>query len=59
MLETAENVAAEAKITRAEQDELALVRVRQYQDALAGDARSCGIPGLLRGETRRGVVAAR
>jgi acetyl-CoA acetyltransferase family protein len=35
MLQTAENVAAEAGISRAEQDEVALLRFRQYQDALA------------------------
>jgi len=38
MLQTAENVAAEAKITRQEQDDLTLVRARQYEDALASDA---------------------
>ena len=38
MLETAENVAAEARISRKEQDDLTLVRARQYQDALAHDA---------------------
>jgi acetyl-CoA acetyltransferase len=37
MLETAENVAAEAGIGRAEQDQLTLLRHRQYQDALADD----------------------
>ncbi len=37
MLQTAENVAAEAKISRQEQDEVALLRFRQYQDALADD----------------------
>jgi len=35
MLQTAENVAAEAGITREEQDALTLVRYTQYQDALA------------------------
>ena len=35
MLQTAENVAGEAKISRAEQDEVALLRFRQYEDALA------------------------
>ena len=34
MLETAENVAKEAGITRKEQDELTLVRYNQYQDSL-------------------------
>lgn len=38
MLQTAENVAAEAKISREEQDQCALVRHAQYQDALADDA---------------------
>jgi len=38
MTQTAENVAAEARITREEQDELTLVRFRQYQDALANDS---------------------
>ncbi|HEX5042251.1 MAG TPA: thiolase family protein, partial [Candidatus Polarisedimenticolaceae bacterium] len=37
MLQTAENVAAEAKISRQEQDAVALLRFRQYQDALADD----------------------
>ncbi len=34
MIQTAENVAREAGISRAAQDELTLVRYRQYQDAL-------------------------
>ncbi len=38
MLQTAENVAAEAKISRKEQDDLTLIRAGQYQDALAQDA---------------------
>lgn len=38
MIQTAENVAAEEKITRAEQDECTLIRFRQYQDALADGA---------------------
>jgi acetyl-CoA acetyltransferase len=38
MIQTAENVAAEEKITREEQDETTLVRYRQYEDALADDA---------------------
>jgi acetyl-CoA acetyltransferase len=37
MIETAELTAAEAKIDRAAQDEVALLRNRQYQRALAGD----------------------
>jgi len=35
MIETAENVAAEQKISREEQDALTLLRYSQYQDALA------------------------
>ncbi len=38
MLQTAENVAKEAGIERAEQDEVALIRYQQYQDALKDDA---------------------
>jgi acetyl-CoA acetyltransferase family protein len=38
MIETAENVAREAGITREEQDELTLLRYRQYGDALAEDS---------------------
>ena len=38
MIQTAENVATEAKISRADQDELTLVRYLQYQDALADNA---------------------
>ena len=38
MIQTAENVAAEQKISREEQDQCALVRHAQYQDALADDA---------------------
>ena len=38
MIQTAENVAAEAKISREEQDEATLIRHKQYQDALADDA---------------------
>ncbi|ANM30322.1 acetyl-CoA acetyltransferase [Acidobacteria bacterium Mor1] len=37
MLQTAENVAAEAGISREEQDHCALVRFNQYQEALADD----------------------
>ena len=37
MTQTAENVAREAGIDRGEQDEVTLVRYRQYQDALAHD----------------------
>jgi acetyl-CoA acetyltransferase family protein len=38
MIETAENVAREAGITREEQDELTLLRYRQYGDALDQDS---------------------
>lgn len=38
MIETAENVAREAGITREEQDELTLLRYEQYGDALAEDS---------------------
>ena len=38
MIETAENVAREVGITREEQDELTLLRYRQYDDALAEDS---------------------
>jgi acetyl-CoA acetyltransferase len=38
MIETAERVAAEQKITRGEQDELTLRRYEQYRDALADGA---------------------
>jgi acetyl-CoA acetyltransferase family protein len=37
MLQTAENVAAEAGITRADQEEIALLRYKQYDAALAND----------------------
>lgn len=37
MLETAENVAKEAGITRKEQDEITLLRYNQYQDSLKDD----------------------
>ncbi|MBU0718117.1 MAG: thiolase family protein [Planctomycetes bacterium] len=38
MVQTAENVAKKAGIARAEQDEVALLRYTQYQDALKNDA---------------------
>jgi acetyl-CoA acetyltransferase family protein len=38
MIETAENVAKEAGITRDEQEEVALIRYEQYRDALKDDA---------------------
>ncbi len=38
MIQTAENVAREADITREQQDEMVLIRYSQYQDALKDDA---------------------
>ncbi|HEY46118.1 MAG TPA: thiolase family protein [Anaerolineae bacterium] len=38
MIETAENVAKEAGITKEEQDEMTLLRHRQYEDALKDDS---------------------
>lgn len=38
MLQTAENVAREGRVTKAEQDEVVLLRYEQYQDALKDDA---------------------
>jgi acetyl-CoA acetyltransferase len=38
MIDTAENVAREAGITREEQDEMTLLRYRQYDDALKDDS---------------------
>jgi len=38
MIQTAENVAAEQKISREEQDQTTLIRYKQYQDALADGA---------------------
>ena len=38
MVETAENVATEAGITKEEQDEMTLLRYRQYDDALKDDS---------------------
>jgi acetyl-CoA acetyltransferase len=38
MIDTAENVAKEAGITREEQDEMTLLRYRQYDDALKDDS---------------------
>jgi acetyl-CoA acetyltransferase len=37
MLDTAENVAREAKVSRTEQEEMTLLRYRQYDDAIAND----------------------
>jgi acetyl-CoA acetyltransferase len=38
MLQTAENIAREADITKEQQDEMVLIRYSQYQDALKNDA---------------------
>ena len=38
MIQTAENVAAESGISREDQEEVSLIRSRQYQDAMADDA---------------------
>lgn len=53
MLATAENVAREAGITRAQQDEMTLLRYAQYQDALAND-RAFQKRYMLPVELRRG-----
>jgi acetyl-CoA acetyltransferase len=70
MIQTAENVAAEAGITRERQDECTLVRYQQYQQALASTARfrsaTCssrssegciGAQDRGDGDQRRGVFA--
>ncbi len=61
MIRTAENVAAEAGISRAEQDEVTLVRYRQYQDALRDRAaflrRFMLLPFEVRDSAGRKVVA--
>jgi acetyl-CoA acetyltransferase len=62
MLQTAENVAAEERISREEQDEVTVVRFRQYQDALAHDARFQKRymlwPFVVRDEKSRKVLAS-
>lgn len=61
MIETAENVAQEAGITREEQDEVALLRYRQYDDALKEDAaflrRFMVIPIEVKDPSGRKVIA--
>lgn len=61
MVETAENVARESGITRQEQDEIALLRYEQYQDALKDNAafhrRFMVIPLEVRDPSGRKVVA--
>ena len=61
MIQTAENVAAESKITREQQDECTLVRFQQYQQALASDGafqkRYMLIPFEVTDASGRKVVA--
>jgi acetyl-CoA acetyltransferase family protein len=61
MIETAENVAREAGITREEQDEITLLRYRQYDDALKDDSaflrRFMVIPIEVKDAQGRKVVA--
>ncbi|MFQ6059615.1 MAG: thiolase family protein [Anaerolineae bacterium] len=61
MIETAENVAREAGITREEQDEVALLRYQQYDDALKDDSaflrRYMVIPLEVKDARGRKVVA--
>jgi len=61
MIETAENVAQEAGITKEEQDEMTLLRYRQYDDALKDDAaflrRFMVIPMEVKDPWGRKVIA--
>jgi len=61
MVETAENVAREAGITREEQDEMTLLRYQQYADALADDSaflrRFMTIPLEVKDERGRKVLS--
>jgi acetyl-CoA acetyltransferase family protein len=61
MLQTAENVAAEAGVTREQQDECTLVRYQQYQQALAGGGafqkRYMTIPFTVKDASGRKTVA--
>jgi acetyl-CoA acetyltransferase len=61
MVETAENVAAEAGITREEQDEMTLLRYQQYGDALEDDLafhrRFMVMPIEVKGPRGRKVLA--
>ncbi len=61
MLETAENVAKEAGITREEQDEMTLLRHQQYGDALKEDAaflrRYMVVPLQVKDERGRKVLS--
>ena len=61
MIQTAENVAAEAGITREQQDECTLIRYQQYQRALADDGaflkRFMLVPFEVKDASGRKVVA--
>jgi len=61
MLQTAENVAKEAGITKEEQDEVALLRYKQYDDALKDDSaflrRYMVLPIEVRDPSGRKVLA--
>jgi acetyl-CoA acetyltransferase len=61
MIETAENVAKEAKITKEEQDEMTLLRYQQYNDALQDDSafhrRFMDIPLEVKDARGRKVIA--
>jgi acetyl-CoA acetyltransferase len=61
MIQTAENVAAEAGITREQQDECTLIRYQQYQRALADDGaflkRFMLLPFEVKDASGRKVVA--
>ena len=61
MIQTAENVAKEAGITREEQDEVTLLRYQQYGDALKDDSaflrRFMTIPMEVKDQRGRKVVA--
>ncbi len=61
MIDTAENVAREAGITRAEQDEVTLLRYQQYGDALEDDSaflrRFMAIPLEVKDAAGRKVLA--
>ena len=60
MVQTAENVAAKAGIDRAAQDEVALMRYQQYQDALRDDSaflkRYMVLPVEVKGPSGRKVI---
>ena len=61
MIETAENVAKEAGITKEEQDEVALLRYSQYQDALKENSsflhRYLAVPIDVKDASGRKVIA--